>query len=156
MSSVSVPAGEPCSLEPRRRIQTRRPALAAGKRLSLALAQVWQWWSSGCLSSPWLVPWCLSALSPDAEPGLPVHPHQPPRHAGPAPDPAGAPDAADGGPRTSAKVWNAPEQGRAGRAAMPSTSRQNWLWIHPGDLLGVLCLGDLCWCVPAGPSEQAN
>lgn len=36
------------------------------------------------------------------------------------------------------------------RTAVPSTSRQNWLWIHLGDLLRMLCHGDLCGCVPAG------
>lgn len=34
--------------------------------------------------------------------------------------------------------------------AVPSTSRQNWLWIHLGDVLRVLCHGDLGGCVPAG------
>lgn len=52
--------------------------------------------------------------------------------------------------------YGAPEWGPAGRAAVPSTSRQNWLWIHLGDLLRALCHGDLCGWVPAGLSEQAN
>lgn len=54
---------------------------------------------------------CLSPSFPDAEPRLPVHSHQPPRHAGAPPDPAGTTDAANRGPRTRAKVRSAPRSG---------------------------------------------
>lgn len=39
-----------------------------------------------------------------------------------------------------------PRYGVLQSGAVPSSSRQNWLWIHLGHLLRPLCHGDLCVC----------
>lgn len=92
----------------------------------------------------------LSVVPPDAEPRLTLGPDKPSCHAGSAPDPAGAADAANGGPGPHAQVQGSGLWGLAAGLSPGKAASESASFSRP---LGYCVKAPPAFCLAASPSE---